>query len=164
MAELKKIRVRAAKPRDIGLFKKLWGDFLKEQETLGSMIKGSERNLDIFTTIFTKYVEEKDYEGVALFIGEVAVLMAGDNGTQAELTIGHKPANVWGIYVAPDQRGKGLGVKLYEEGFKQLKAMGFDAVFGNILNDNICSENILKKVAGNATRVPETPVFAKLEN
>ena len=163
MAELKKIRVREAKPRDVGLFKKLWGEFLIEQEKLGSMIKGSEKNLDIYTSVFSKYVDpESGYEGVAMFIGEVAVVMAGDNGTNAELTIGRKPAAVFGVYVAPDQRGKNLGAKLYEECFKKLKDMGFDAVFGNVLNDNVHSVNTLEKAAGNATRVPESPLYAKL--
>jgi ribosomal protein S18 acetylase RimI-like enzyme len=170
MAELKKFRVRQAKPRDVGLFKSLWSRFLAEQEGLGSIIRGSERNLEIYTSVFSKYVnidpdtEKPEYEGIVLFISEIAVVMAGDNGVKADLTIGQKPANVFGLYVAPDQRGKNLGAKLYEECFKKLKDMGFDAVFGDILNDNIWSENTLKKAAGEAVRVSVSPVYAKLSN
>lgn len=164
MAELKKIRVREAKPRDIGLFKKLWKDFLVEQQSLGSIVKGdSDRTNEVYSNVFNMYVgEEPSYQGVVLFIGEIAVVMAGDNGIDAEFTIGTRPANVFGVYVAPDHRGKGLATKLYEEAFKRLKTMGFDAVYGTIINDNVGSVKTLEKAAGNATAVPERPVYAKL--
>ena len=168
MPDLKKIRVREAKPRDIGLFKKLWREFLIEQQQMGSVVVGdSDRNLEIFTNIFRMYVdpdvpEDAKYDGIVLFISEVAVMMAGDPGTNIEMSIAHKPANVWGLYVVPDQRGKALGLKLYQDGFKRLKEMGFDLVMGEVVDGNTYSIATLDKAAGHALRIPTSPYYAKL--
>ena len=161
MAELKKIRVREARPRDVGLFRSLWSQFLREQQEAGSIIRGdSEKNLEIFTNVFKTYVDKEaseydQHNGIALFIGEVAVLLVGASGNSVEMTIGRRPARVWGIYVIPDQRDKGIEVKLYEEAFKRLREMGFDAVFGN---------NALESVLGHITCSSEHLVYVELKD
>lgn len=161
MSEIKKIRVREARERDKGLFHKLWKELLLEQQENGSIVRGdSEKNIEIFTNVFKSYTDSSE-DGVVLFIGEIAVLMAGNPGNEVELTIGRRPARNWGMYVVPDQREKNIETKLYEAGFKRLREMGFDVIFGGSMSDN--NSVALEKVAGSITRASESLVYAKLE-
>ena len=52
---IKNPRVRVAKPRDVGLFRKLWKLFLEEQKEMGGVILPNEQNLEIFTNLFKIY-------------------------------------------------------------------------------------------------------------
>ena len=119
---IKNPRVRVAKPRDVGLFRKLWKLFLEEQKEMGGVILPNEQNLEIFTNLFKIYTdpdpeEEAKLDGVVLFIGEVAVMMWGDPDVPIETTLG-KTAYAYGIYVLPDNRQQGLSNLLHEEPYK----------------------------------------------
>lgn len=141
MSELKKARVRAAKARDVGLFKKLWMQYLEEQVKQGGLVIPSVDNVEVFANIFRMYIdkdnmpEDARFDGVVLFIGEVAMLMWGDSGSTAETQMG-KTAYAWGVYIVPDQRGNGLSDLLHQEARKRLKAMGFDSLYATVLDQN----------------------------
>ncbi len=98
MPELKKIRVREAKFRDLGLFKKLWAGLLEQQEKEGSHIVANEQSLCLYEGLFRAYVEQ-GMEGFVLFVADKGVLMWGE--TNAPLDYGGKAAMVWGCYVVP---------------------------------------------------------------
>lgn len=149
MQELKKARVRTAKPRDVGLFKKLWMQYLEEQTKQGGLVIPSLDNVEVFANIFKMYVdpdmpEEARFDGVVLFVGEVAVLMWGESGSAATTEMG-KTAYAWGIYIVPDQRGNGLSDKLQQEARKRLKEMGFDSLYATVLDQNSHGLEALKR-------------------
>jgi hypothetical protein len=94
--ELKKIRVREAKPRDIGLFKKLWAEHLEASAKAGSIIAATEKTLDVYVKLFNMYLAG-DYEGVVLFVADKGVLMYGDAGAPLEHVHGRMVTD-WGHY------------------------------------------------------------------
>ena len=146
MPELKNIRVREAKPRDVGLFKKLWRKYMEQQQDLGSPILASDSNLELMTKFFDAYVDpESSVDGVVLFIADVAVIMWGDTGSYFETSYG-KTAYGWGIYVESEHRGKGMSKMLYEEMFKRLREKGFEHWTGSLLDGNEAGEKALEDV------------------
>lgn len=117
MSELKKIRVREAKARDIGLFKKLWQDGIEESDSgKGSTV--------FFEELFDQYVESG--EGFILLVADKGVLIAGEAKTQFEAvgTI----AQIWGIYVSKDFRGQGIELAMLNEAKSKLKSQGHATV------------------------------------
>jgi hypothetical protein len=93
MAELKNIRVREAKGRDIGLFRKLWTLLIQTQCEQGS---GRDlKALALYEHLFNRYVA-KEADGIVLFVADKGVLMWGDHGpldVYAEKTVAS-----WGDY------------------------------------------------------------------
>lgn len=131
MAE-KKIRIREAKARDLGLFRKLWKAHLELNEKNGSVVCPTDKNLATLETLFEHYVGG-GMQGVVLFIADYAVFMAGD-GPAADFNCG-KTAHLWGCYVEP---GKEVGEQLVNEGLKRLKDKGFNtAVFNAVANHGV---------------------------
>ena len=78
MAELKRLRVREAQSRDIGLFRKLWTELLNAQRGQGSVTQASEKTMVLYEALFNTYVENH-LEGVVLFVADKGVLMWGEN-------------------------------------------------------------------------------------
>ena len=143
MAELKNIRVREAKERDLGLFRKLWMGLLEEQEAKGSTTKATKKTLAVFENIFQAYVEGK-YEGIVLFIADKAVLMWGDSGVGIDYSKG-KIASGWGTYVALDARKKGLSKAIRKRGNELLKEKGFSGITGHVIKDDEAAEKSVSK-------------------
>jgi GNAT superfamily N-acetyltransferase len=165
MGKLKRIRVRKATLRDIGLFKKLWGALLEEQSKAGSLVVPNEHNLDFMSGVFESYVEG-DLDGVVLFVSDAAVLMYGDCGSPMQYSIGDKVAYGFGQYVDPDHRGEGILDAMAKEAFTQLTDMGFDAMLGNTMTtDTHGREAYARVVEQNGLEVQDTgesPNFVKL--
>lgn len=165
MGELKKIRVRKATARDVGLFRKLWREMMEEQYTAGSPVLPNDHNLKVIEEIFEAYVEET-LEGVVLLVSDVGVLMYGDMANPLQLSVGDKVAYGWGQYVAPDSRGKGILDKMAEKAFKQLGDMGFSAMLGNTMDkDTHGREAFARVVEQSGLEVVDTgerPCFVKL--
>ncbi len=167
MPKMKTPRIREAKPRDIGLFKKLWKLYLEEQHAQGTVILPTAENLEVYVNIFKMYVdpdipEEAQQEGVVLFIGEVAMIMWGDADSVVETALG-KTACGWGVYVMPDHRGKGLSDLLHKETVKRLIEFKFDTVYGFVSTENTHGFDALKR--GTELEVhhaPESQVYVKL--
>ena len=163
--KLKNIRVRKAKSLDVGLFKVLWMKLLEEQAAKGSLIKANDHNLAVAVQMFEAYVEE-DVEGVVLFVSNVACLMHGDMVTPYELSVGKKVAYGFGQYVAPEHRGRGVLDLMMAESFKQLRLMGFDVMFGNLLEKDTHGQRAFERgVEQNDGKVLSTgdqPCYVKL--
>lgn len=100
MAELKKIRVREAKLRDVGLFKKLWAESLQQGAKAGSIVAATERTLDAYVKLFNVYVEG-DYEGIVLFVADKGVLMWGCAGSPMDYSAGRMITD-WGFYATSE--------------------------------------------------------------
>lgn len=130
-----KIRVREAKQRDKGLFRKLWKSYLKDQHKKGSDILPTAANLDKFELIFEKYVSG-EFEGIVLFVADDAVLMWGSQGEPAFETNYKKPATAWGTYVGEKLRGKGVSKELRKIAAQKLREKGFDVAIGIGLKGN----------------------------
>ncbi len=136
MAELKKIRVRTATPRDRGLFKKLWKKLMIESFDQGDVVLPTDSNVEIYAQLFDKYTSpDFDLKGVVLFISDVAVLMWGDGDTPFELSAG-RPITGWGLYVEPEYRKRGISTKLYHAAFDKSRELGFEVLVGGYLNSN----------------------------
>jgi len=145
MPELTKIRVREAKPRDRGLFKKLWKSYLEEERETGGIMLPTEANIETSAVMFDNYVDGT-YEGVVLFVADKAVLMYGDPGMVFETTLG-KVAWGWGIYVHPDFREKGIAKELTKAAVDKLISLGFNRLYGEIRPDKEASTKALESVA-----------------
>lgn len=100
MSELKRIRVREAKIKDIGLFRKLWLRLLEEQSKRGSLIKISQKTINFYENLFNLYID-KQYKGIVLFVADRGILMAGDYDHPLDCNV--KPIMNWGCYAESEQ-------------------------------------------------------------
>ena len=131
MAEQKKVRIREAKVRDVGLFTKLWKAYLESNEKVGSVICPNERNMAGPTILFERYVSG-DLRGVVLFVADYAVFMAGEQTLPLEYNCG-RVANLWGSHVLPSHE---VGPQLVNEGLKRLKEKGFNTLLFTCVADH----------------------------
>jgi len=136
----RKIRVRNSKPRDLGLFRKLWKQYLTENEKAGSTVAATDKNMAAPEALFNAYTNE-DLSGIVLFVGDYAVLMAGDN----QVDHNSRTAMLWGLYVEESRRKNGVGTLLIEEAKKQLKAAGYSTVLTVFGAQNEAAGNIANK-------------------
>lgn len=146
---MKQIKIRNAKKRDTGLFRKLWSAYLEEcVETKTGIVIPSKKNLDVFTQLFELYVN-KQVEGVVYFVAQNAVLMWGGlPGDDFETIYGKKGAQGWGDYVTPDYRGKGIATKMKQKAMNTLyDDMGFDYIGGVLYGDNEVNRKAAETVA-----------------
>jgi GNAT superfamily N-acetyltransferase len=141
---MKKIRVREAKPRDRGLFKKLWKLYLEEEHERGGVVLPTDENVEVAATLFDRYLGE-DFDGVVLFVADKAVLMYGDAGMFYKTSLG-KVATPWGIYVDPEVRNLSVATELTKAAVEKLTALGFDHLFGDVLLGNEASIKAIEHV------------------
>ena len=135
-----RLRVREAKPRDLGLFKKLWVQFMENQQAYDADVGVTERNIELYCNMFDHFVNNPE-DGIVLFIGENAVLMWGSAGDSPFETNCGRTATAWGVFVEDKLRGKGAGDLLRQHAKKVLYDRGFDTVLGCVLKDNIHGYN-----------------------
>jgi len=121
----KKIKIRDAKPRDVGLFNKLWKAYLESNEKLGAAITTSDRNLAMPQFLFEQYVSRK-LSGIVLFVADYAVLMAGEGASPIDYNCG-KVAIIWGVHVQ-DGKDDGVGAEIVQTALRMLKQQGFDSI------------------------------------
>lgn len=138
-------RVRAAKPGDRKLFRKLWLEYLTEAyESKELAYKPSERTLDRYSTFFDLYVGG-DIDGEVFLIGEAAVGLVGEMALIFDEDCERK-AVCWGIYVRPAFRRKGYFKLMVEEGKKFLKELKFDCVVSGEIKAGSVGESATKSV------------------
>jgi GNAT superfamily N-acetyltransferase len=138
--ELKNIRVREAKARDRGLFRKLWKKFMEEQAGKGELILPNEKNLDFYTSLFNLYVSG-EVQGTVLFVADQAVSMWGDQVSYLDQKPG-RGASCWGMYVEPENRRRGISNAFHEKAKEILAAQGFDfCSTAHLFNDDIAVKN-----------------------
>jgi len=126
MSGVKKIRVREAKARDVGLFRKLWADFLQDQAGKGAKVADSARSLKFFEKLFEIYVMGA-YEGTVLLVADKGILMWGDAGSPIEYKDG-KTAMGWGEYVVPVENEAEIRDALETKAIEILREQGFKGV------------------------------------
>jgi hypothetical protein len=121
MPELKKIRVREAKARDIGLFKKLWLELLEKQHSEGSVVLAGDQTLAFYEALYTAYIDGR-FEGVIFFVADKGVLMWGDSGSPLQYP--GKTVTAWG-HMAHDDK---INEALLEAADTWAKEKGFEGI------------------------------------
>ena len=111
--------IREAVYEDRAIFLRLWASYLSDQHKNGSMTLDTNRNLINFRSYFDAYTLG-DLDGFILLWtppeseDPQGVVMAGeDTGGSKWWDVAHeKTAILWGVYVDPEYRGKGIGLQL----------------------------------------------------
>lgn len=140
--------IRHATLQDRTTFLKLWGAHLLEQEKDGSKLLATTSNLYKLLDYFESYVGGSLF-GIVSIVEEdgeaIGICMAGEFATDDhwDTTLG-KLANLWGVYVEPDHRGNGLGVKLFATVLERGRELGFDAVETYVRVDNKHGQRVAK--------------------
>lgn len=132
MPQLKNIRVREAKDRDIGLFKKLWLELLVDQEKAGSVVRADEQTLSFYETLFNAYLNH-NLPGTVLFVADKAVLMWGDSGSP--LSYPEKTVTAWGHYVVPESNPR-IEEKLILTATEWAREQGFGGKLSQVSTDD----------------------------
>lgn len=125
LSELKNIRVRVAKIRDIGLFRKLWMQLLEKQSKEGSIVVANKKSLDFYENLFNLYVE-KQFDGIVLFVADRGILMWGDNASP--LDFGRKLVTNWGVYADSSEQKEDISTALLEYAEKWAKENNFTGI------------------------------------
>jgi ribosomal protein S18 acetylase RimI-like enzyme len=113
-------------------FLRLWSDHLVEQEKDGSKLLATTNNLYRYLDYFENYIMGSLFGMTYFYVLDgkrVGVCMSGEFALPDDwdTTLG-KLAVLWGVYVEPEHRGKGIGVKLFASVLESGKELGFDAV------------------------------------
>jgi ribosomal protein S18 acetylase RimI-like enzyme len=139
---------RLAQISDRAEFLRLWGAHLLEQEKDGSNFLATTNNLYRFLDYFEDYINGSLF-GMTYFYAvdgkRVGVCMSGEFALPDtwDTTLG-KLATLWGVYVDPDHRGKGIGLKLFASVLERGKELGFDAVETYVRVDNEHGRRVAK--------------------
>lgn len=128
-----KIKVRKAKPRDRGLFLKLYKKFAEDEYKKGSSIPVTKNNIELYGAYFDAFTSG-DLDGVILIFRENAFVMYGEIGSAFDYE--KKQANSFAIWVDEEYRGKGIAQILRDKAFKYLKEKGFETVIGVNMSNN----------------------------
>jgi ribosomal protein S18 acetylase RimI-like enzyme len=132
--------IRTATLADRPHFLRLWAEFMAEQEKEGSYILATTRNLYRMLENFESYVTGGT-DGVCMFWeaeGQpVAIVLTGycSGAEEWETSLG-RIATLWGVYVQPSYRGKGIALKLFAHGVEVGKELGFDTLETHVRSDN----------------------------
>jgi len=137
MSELKKIRVREAKIRDKGLFRKLWMELLQKQEKEGSIIKPSAQTMEVYDLLFEAYLEGK-FEGIVLFVADRGVLMCGDAASPFDYHAG-RMLTFWGVFTTSDE-DKSIQSALMNHVVSWAKEHSFDGILVDSFKDSVPME------------------------
>jgi GNAT superfamily N-acetyltransferase len=127
-----KIRVRDARPRDIGLFRKLWIQYLNESIKAGALVTANDKTLATYEALFEHYVTG-ELPGIVLFVADKAVLVAGAPISSFDYT--QPTAFGWGLYVETDARRQGVATEMVKVAKEKLKERGFTVVNFIVLNN-----------------------------
>ena len=122
---MKTIRVREAKSRDLGLFRKLQAEFSEDPDNANTLVKYEEDTHEFFDELFNMYVESDN--GFVLFVGEWGMIVAGALRTEAKFQMGDVAA-VWFAYVSKEGRDQGIEEALFEEMIKRIQEQGYNGI------------------------------------
>jgi len=121
---------------------------MEQQAKEGSLILPNDKNLQLFTELFKLYVTGK-LVGLVLLISDdskdIGIHMDGVPPSAPELTIG-KYTMLWGDYLEPEYRGKGITHELYKVAMEWTYENGFTGGISGILVGDQRVEQVLKKV------------------
>ena len=121
------------------VFLSLWKEFLREQYGKGGPYLPTDHNLLTFLQMYDAY-DRGSLFGGCVFAREddrwVGLLLGGEdypNGRTPETRWG-KVATTWGVYIIPEYRRKGIGLKLTQAAQQYAKDMGFDTMISTIFD------------------------------
>lgn len=143
------MEIRTATLADRAVFLSLWKDYMIAQAKAGGPIEVCDENLLAFLGLFESYIGGSLF-GATLIAWEddtaVGLLMGGESpssGFHLRTTAG-KVCTLWGVYVQPEHRRKGIGWALQDLGPKTARKMGFDTMLSSVIaSDPISSANAL---------------------
>ena len=115
-----KIRVRDAKPRDLGLFRKLLSDSFSDEENAGLLVESSEETMVFFDELFKSAI-------FVLFVADKGMLMVNETQSPATFKMG-KLASIMSAYVTPDARDEGIENALFLEAKKRVTDLGYNGL------------------------------------
>lgn len=130
---------------------RLFQEYLIEERKQGSHLVDSTHNLNYFRKYFDAYVIGSLFGSCLLWFPE------GDTTPRGMALVGEQwePAGwesdlgrscvIWGLYVEPAYRGKGISLQLGEFGIQRGIEIGFDTVTTSVLDDNTNGENAALK-------------------
>jgi GNAT superfamily N-acetyltransferase len=128
--------IRQATQADFPTFLRLWLDYMQDQQEQGEPLLPTPKTIGFFTLLFSAYVSGAR-KGVVLLDEDRAVMLWGGGLAEAPFDTSHDPqARSWGVYVAPEHRGKGISRALYETAIKHLREMGFKTMTTGVLIGN----------------------------
>jgi ribosomal protein S18 acetylase RimI-like enzyme len=122
---MKTIRVREAKARDLGLFRKLQAEFSDDPDNANTLVKYEEETHEFFDSLFNMYVESDN--GFVLFVGEWGMIVVGALRGEAKFQMG-SVANVWFAYVSEEGRDAGIEEALFKEALSRVKDQGYNGI------------------------------------
>lgn len=125
--------LRLATLADRPHFLRLWALHMAEQEKDGSHVTANMSNLYRCLDKFEAYAYGNQLGMTILYQpgsedDPVGVCMAGELGVDEFETDLGRLATFWGVYVDPEYRGRGLGLKLFQEILAEGLRRGFDSV------------------------------------
>lgn len=122
---MKQIRVREARERDLGLFRKLQAEFAEDPENEGTLVKYEEENCEFFDALFNMYVDSS--HGFVLFVAEWGMIVVGALRSEAKFKMGDI-ANVWFAYVSQAGQKNGIEEALFEAAIEKVKEQGYNGI------------------------------------
>jgi GNAT superfamily N-acetyltransferase len=138
------MEIRQATLSDRPRFLSLWKDFIIEQAKLGSPLEVCDDNLRTYLGLFESYITGSLF-GFTLLATKadetVGVLMIGEtppNGLHF-ITRDGTVATLWGVYVQPEHRRKGICWALQDAGRPITLQLGFNTMRSTILADDPAS-------------------------
>lgn len=121
-----KIRIRDAKDRDLGLFRKLLDEFLTDPDNENFLVEAdSDETKFYFDEMFKTSVDLDD--SFVIFVADKACLAACSLRAGVKFKQGFV-ATIWMAHVSKDVRDEGIEEALFKEAKKRLNSLGFDAI------------------------------------
>jgi GNAT superfamily N-acetyltransferase len=141
------MNLRLAAWQDRGHFLRLWRQFMEEEAMYGSRVEPTDGNLLEYLRLFDSYVRGSLFGFCLLAQGDqdpepVACLLGGETPPGGlSLTLSHgKAATLWGVYVEPEHRRKGLAGRLQDRAKVEAREMGFKVTVSGVLASNEAGE------------------------
>jgi GNAT superfamily N-acetyltransferase len=144
--------IREATRLDRPEFLRLYYDYLLEERKLGSSLPASLHNLTFFRKYFDAYTMGCLFGACLLWFPDEepetprGLALVGEEwetpGWETDLG---RVCYIWGLYVEPPYRGRGVGLQLGQFGIKRGIEIGFDTVRTAVLYSNQHGENAALK-------------------
>ena len=159
MTDEPKAKVRLAKWTDRHTFFQMWRPLLEVQHSLGSIVLPTDHNLREFGQMFESYTVGSLFGlGVVAEVGDkpVGFLLFGEEigGLNVETSVG-RTGIVWGSWVDPAWRRRGISHQMLTFGYGEAHQMGFRCVMSSVLLDS-------KEANANALNYPGVKAYATM--
>ena len=123
------MKIRQARQADRQAFYDMWLAFLQETSEDGRLLAPTRYNMSFFAHWYDQILLgfkggfvlfAEDDEGERVGVG----FYAEDPPDSMQLTVA-RPIRCWGIWVDPKHRGKGISLKLQQEGIEEARRLGY---------------------------------------